>query len=279
MIKLRDFYLNTRRVLGSNPLPEEQLGLRGPDPEDPKDLIKVPQDGEAKPINLLDVYMPDYGFDIRNQGRTNRCTGFAGAALMEVMHAKLHALSGLEDEPAPSYSANQIYWHTRRDKSVDQGAFMRDLMRTLTNTGGAAHHVWPDHLSPLRYVGRENTAPKFKIDAYERVILGKPDTVTNLKQVLGAERLPVAIGAMMYDKVSNQAVHDGFFRMPRAGDRRVGGHAMLIVGWFRSDGRDYFILVNSWGTRVGSRGLFFMPVEAAHEGVIVDAWTVRKNTY
>lgn len=273
------FYLRVRRSLGVAPLPEEQLGLKGPDQEDPKDFIKVPQDGRAESINLLDLYMGDYGIEIRDQGRTNRCTGFTGAALIELMHGKLNVLSGFKNEPAPTYSANQIYWHARDYKKVDNGAFMRDLMRVLVNTGGTPHHIWPDHMSPLRYVGNEHSAPKFKIDAYERLVLGKSDTIENMKQVLSVEHLPVAIGVMMYDRVSREAVRDGYFRMPHQNDQQVGGHAMLVVGWFKQNGQDYFILINSWGTRSGKRGFFFLPAQAFLEGIVLDAWTVRKDTY
>lgn len=276
----RTFYLKTRELFGYDPLPEEQLGLVGADAYSVDDYIKTPKEGELNPINLVnEFFVGQDGMTIRDQGRTNRCTGFAGAALLEVMHAKLNKLSGNAASPVSCYSANQIYWFTRRDKRYDHGGFMRHLMRALACQGGCSAVVWADHLSPLNFVDDTALASKFKIDGYERIVLGRDSSVLDVKRVLSVEKLPIAIGAMLYDKSCRDALNTGIFELPKPGDRKIGGHAMLIVGWTDIGGRTYLILVNSWGRRVGKRGYFLIPIEALIEGTIMDAWSPVETTY
>ncbi len=38
----------------------------------------------------------------------------------------------------------------------------------------------------------------------------------------------------------------------------VGGHAVVIVGWGTLNGEDYWIIQNSWGTKSGRAGFFYI---------------------
>lgn len=279
---LRKPYLDVRSAFGMSPLPEEQLGLSGPDPYSPEDLLKSPEDGPAKPVNLAEIYFgPDFERKIiRDQGRTNRCTGFAGVTGEELMFAKLSALSGYDIETIPLFSANFVYWHTRHNKNMDNGAYLRDLMKTLHKKGAVEESLWRDEQSMFDFPNNVINANKFRIDGYERIRTGAPDSVENMKQVLSVEHLPVFVGMMLHKKSTNNARWDGVFEMPKPGDKRLGGHAMLVIGWmYDKNGRILFIAANSWGTRSGDRGVYYITSEAVRERIVLDAWTVTKSTY
>lgn len=280
----RSFYLKAREAAGADPLPEERLGVLGPDPVDAKDLIKNPADGEPKPTNLLSKYFDDgpYGdrFKITNQGRTNRCGGFTGRAGALLMTRKLEVLSGKKDPWDGDYSSNEIYWNARRDPTRDSGVFMRDLMKTLHKDGVCASDYWPDRDSLFRRPNEVKGASRFFIPGYERIFSRSPDAAAKFVQVLSVEELPIFIGASMFKNASNYAVkHNGFFPMPEDNDKGIGGHAMLVVGWFRRDGRKIFILVNSWGPGVGDGGIFYMPEEYLPAHLVQDAWTLPADTF
>jgi len=120
--RLRRGYLKIRKYAGMSPFPEEQLGLAGWDVEDKKDRTKVMPEGESWPINLRD----EYPVEIRNQGRTNRCGGFAGACFLEMLSTKLGILSDKHVAQRLQYSANDLYYFARRNKEKDGGVYMRD---------------------------------------------------------------------------------------------------------------------------------------------------------
>jgi len=277
--RLRRTYLDTREVFGMPPLPEEQLGLLGADPFSDKDKLKSPEDGEARPIDLGVTYLgPAYDTLVRDQRRTNRCTGFAGALGMTLMHAKLNNLVGDLSEPI-EYSANFAYWFARRNKQVDEGAFMRDLMHSLHTEGSVDGRLWPDIENPLFFNKNLLEQNRFRIDGYERIRTGHVDSVDNFNQVLSVERIPIFIGMLLHKRSTSNATRHGRFEMPGLNDTQIGGHAMLIVGWQRVNGRVWYTTVNSWGQQSGDGGIYYVPEEAVQDSLVSDAWTVTKTTY
>lgn len=62
--------------------------------------------------------------------------------------------------------------------------------------------------------------------------------------------------------------------MPSSAERVVGGHAVLAVGY--DDARGHYIVMNSWSTRWGDGGFFYMPAAYLESAQLArDFWTVR----
>jgi C1A family cysteine protease len=62
--------------------------------------------------------------------------------------------------------------------------------------------------------------------------------------------------------------------MPAAGERPVGGHAVLAVGY--DDKAQRFAVRNSWGSSWGQKGYFTIPYAyLTHPGLASDFWTIR----
>lgn len=61
--------------------------------------------------------------------------------------------------------------------------------------------------------------------------------------------------------------------MPKKGERMIGGHAVLAVGYNQREKR--FLVRNSWGTKWGMHGYFTMLFEYI-ETLASDFWTIRK---
>jgi len=272
-----------RKFLKLPPLPEEQMGIIGPDPEDSRDLIKSAPDGELKPIDLTQKYFKPKAFKIRDQARTNRCAGFAGGSGLHVVSAKLQSLAGRPDITLPDgFSANEVYWHARRNKEKDGGVFMRDLMVALKKHGSVDVRAWPDHHSLYSRPIAVETLGRFKIPGYASINMrNATEGFDTIKRVLSIEELPLFVGTKMFRNVSRNAGYSGFFTLPGSKDKTDGYHAMLCVGWFRreKDGGEYLILVNSWGPRYGAWGFVFIPKEYVLAGFMTNVWTLPDNTY
>ena len=263
--RFRKGWLEARNAIGLAPLPEEQLGLIGPDPSDARDRIKQPVDGRLLPVDLCDAF----SVGIRNQGRTNACGGFSGASGAEMLVEKALGVR-------TRLSALDLYYSARRQKNADTGVFMRDLMAALKSQGVAIERYWRDHQDPINPprdpMGYD--VSRFKVKSYERV-----QGVETMQRTLSMERLPVWVGVLMFERVMADAVRTGFFETPKPRDKEAGGHAMLAVGWNCIRGRVWFKLINSWGQDVGQNGIFWMPAEYLIEGICRDAWSVGKDYF
>ena len=63
--------------------------------------------------------------------------------------------------------------------------------------------------------------------------------------------------------------------MPTINDKILGGHAVVACGY--DDGRQAFLIRNSWGSDWGIKGYFYMPYNfIVNPRYCGDFWTVQK---
>jgi len=253
--------------MGLHPKPVEQLGLSGPDPYDARDRLKSVRGGNLKPINLTQ----HFPITIRDQGRTNRCGGFAGVVGLEILSRRLTG-------EYTQWSANELYWFARPANiraREDSGVYMRDLMKAMT-VGVIPLAMWKDHQSPLTRPTQSVTSDsriRFKTIGYERVQGSEA-----VRATLSEEYLPVWIGASLYERSVDNSTRTGHLLIPQDNDTYIGGHAMVIVGWFyKRDNSVWFIVANSWGPHSGQAGFFMMPAAYIDLGYCNDMWSVPKK--
>ena len=66
----------------------------------------------------------------------------------------------------------------------------------------------------------------------------------------------------------------GVVPMPASGEKALGGHAVLAVGY--DDGTQRFTVRNSWGAGWGKNGYCFLPYSyLTDSGLAADFWTIR----
>jgi C1A family cysteine protease len=106
--------------------------------------------------------------------------------------------------------------------------------------------------------------------SYQRVVRSLPQ----LRGCL-AEGFPFIFGFTVYESFESDAVAStGVAPMPGPGERVLGGHAVLAVGYDDADQR--FLVRNSWGTKWGNGGYFTMPYAYLTErNLSSDFWTLR----
>lgn len=256
---LRNLFTRTRALFGARPLPEEQLGAH-PDNPDPNDFIaSIPSGVSFSPSPGLS----QYSMKPMNQGRTNACTGFAGAGFIYNLQCRFnngdHARTW---RPAPMY----MYWRIRRRAGwpdEDRGGYGRDVMKVLHKEGVVPYDQHPTDTDwrrvPAAQVRTQNVF-RYHIKGYRSIPIGE-ETPAIMEYVLGVEKLPIYIGSRLYASIdSSRTRRTGEILMPdRDSERMIGGHAM-VVDDYDPDARMFFIL-NSWGDMVGDRGRYYMPYD------------------
>lgn len=220
--------------------------------------------------------------EVEDQGPMGSCTGQALAGLMEFLQLK----EIQKDTPDPEeiyadgtfadVSRLFIYYNARllRDSAhEDSGASMRDAIKGLAEWGACSEALWAYSRKNLFAKPNKKSyleAKQHLISSYFRLT-----HLNELKQCLALE-FPFVFGFAVYESFETiQVARTGIMPMPKIGERMLGGHAVMAVGY--DDTKKMVIVRNSWGKDWGDHGYFWMPydyIENAH--LALDFWTIRK---
>lgn len=236
----------------------------------------------SRPIALPDhVDLRAGGPQIFDQGQASSCTGNGVAALMEFVRGKQ------ADLPMVSLSRLMIYFNAREMEGAtdqDGGAQIRDAIKSVATQGVCMETEWPYDLSKLHdkppadcyYNGLNDKAVE-----YSRV----PQTMQDIKTCL-AEGYPVVFGATLYESFkSAQVMGDGVVPLPHSGEKVVGGHCMLMVGYYDTKPEwraatpvpsfPAVLVRNSWGAWGYEGCAWFQWDYLLDPALTADLWTVR----
>jgi C1A family cysteine protease len=103
------------------------------------------------------------------------------------------------------------------------------------------------------------------------------NNIDEIKRVL-VSGFPIVCGIAIYDSFeSSKSSRTGIVDLPKEGEKLLGGHAVVIVGYRESERR--FIIRNSWGIFWGDQGYFTLPYEyITSDKYCSDLWVVLKVT-
>ncbi len=207
---------------------------------------------------------------VEDQGNLGSCTANSLAGALEYLEIK-------DKVHYADLSRLFIYYNERViEHSVrsDSGAMLRDGIKTLTKQGVCTEKKWPYVISnfavkPNASCYRE--AADHQITSYHRIL-----TLDEMRACL-AEAFPFVFGFTVYESFETQQVtRTGIVDMPHPGERVVGGHAVVAVGF--DDAQERFIVRNSWGTKWGMDGYFTMPYAyVSDRNLSDDFWTIRRG--
>lgn len=207
---------------------------------------------------------------VEDQGRLGSCTGNAIAGAVEFLERR-------DRVPFVNVSRLFIYYNERVIEHTiesDSGAMIRDGIKTVVKRGVCSERKWPYRIArfavkPSADCYRE--ALQHQVTSYQRIL-----TVDEMRACL-AQGFPFVFGFTVYESFQSQQVaQTGDVAMPQPGERVVGGHAVLAVGY--DDAVRRFIVRNSWGARWGLRGYFTIPFDyLANRNLADDMWTIRRG--
>ncbi len=159
--------------------------------------------------------------------------------------------------------------HTEK---ADDGVYIRDAVKAVARHGDCPEDHWPyvekkfATKPPAKcYAG----ALKYKAVEYYRIHREIEDMLACL-----ASGYPFVFGFTAHEKFRDLVKKTGRLEMPAPGEKVIGKHAVLAVGYDDPNGR--LIVRNSWGPRFGLRGYFTMPYGyILKEDLTADFWTIR----
>jgi len=207
---------------------------------------------------------------VYDQGQLGSCTANAIAAAMQFDEMK----QKFQNLFVPSrlfiyYNERAIEGHV----NTDSGAQIRDGIKSVSKLGDCPETLWPYDITKFTQKPPKacyDQAKKYKAVSYQRLI-------QDLNQFKGclASGYPFVFGFTVYEGFESQQVaKSGHATMPLPGEKVIGGHAVVAVGY--DDSNQWFIVRNSWGPSWGMGGYFTMPYAYLDSNNLSsDFWTIR----
>lgn len=224
------------------------------DPDDPNDRIRGPRPGLTRVESVRFDHLSGAPLD---QLWASACVGFSCVELLQLFYAIMGMLIG---ELSPWHA----YWIARAIDGFqheDAGAFIRSCLRAMQHVGcspAAMYPFAPEDIDSGKINLRppdsaENSGIKFADFRTERIV-GGPEAALDSLQL----RRPFVLGTDVTDAFVNCRGEETI-PAPKAGDRRRGGHAFLVLGFDRFGSR--LLAKNSWGSEYGFGGYMWLDPE------------------
>jgi len=224
-------------------------GVLAPDPTDVRDyqLCDIQPEATELPeeFDLRDKMSP---IGYQNYGS---CTSWGTTSVKEYLDNKeYHKIINLSEK--------FVYHFTKVESGLwgIQGDYVRSALKAICKYGAPLIEDYPDTREKNweTYVKKEPSleiqkkAEKYKGKTYWSV--GK--TLESFKQAMYQQKAPIITGMMWHE--SYRAIQkDG--KLPIPGTKKIGGHCVSAIGWTKNK----LWFRNSWGTKFGNQGYFYIP--------------------
>jgi C1A family cysteine protease len=206
---------------------------------------------------------------VYDQGQLGSCTANAIAAAIEFDRKK----QSLQDfVPSRLF----VYYNERAMEGTinsDSGAQIRDGIKSVAQQGACAETEWPYDIAQFTVkpsAGCYSDALKDTAVLYKSLA----QTLNQFKGCL-ASGFPFVCGFSVYESFESQQVaQTGIAPLPKSGEKLLGGHAVMALGY--DDAQQRFIIRNSWGPAWGMQGYFTLPYAYLTESNLSNSfWTIE----
>ena len=262
--------LNWLKILFTKKQPKRIYGWKRDSVDIRDKVFKLSAPVEVPPkVDLSVIMAPAY-----DQKSVGSCTGNSIAGGIEYDQIKQNK----EYDFTPSRLF--IYFNERAMEGTvfeDCGAAIRDGIKAVNVFGVCKETFWP--YDETKWMVKPNDY------AYDEAILHKSidysrlnnTNINELKACL-ASGFPFIFGFQVYESFeSPETARNGILRMPQPGEGCCGGHAVAAFGY--DDAKQAFLIRNSWGTKWGIDGYFWMPYSYITDPKLAsDFWVIKSIT-
>ncbi len=215
---------------------------------------------------------------VYNQGKLGSCTANAGCTCRAML---------LQDNQI-QLSRMFLYYEERKlegKTNKDDGASLRDTCKSIYKKGVCEEKYMP--YNPENYKLPPSKLAKINAQQYRIIAYKSLSSLDEIKQNLAFRQQPVLLGMNVYESFESEAVtKTGIMPMPRKNEKKLGAHAVLIVGYkdigknHGMSGRNkhqqgYLLVRNSWGDKWGDKGYFYMPFDYVIPDYTFDYWIME----
>lgn len=241
-----------------------------PDRPDPRDqLWEAPQNLRGAALPRQVSLRGKFTFTPFDQGRLGSCGPQSAKGDIAFDYSAAGA-------PVVFSSALFTYYNARvlqGTVSSDSGVSNREMIKSLAQFGWCREELWPYDLARWRTkppAEAYDDAQHRLVDSYFRV----PQRPEEMKACLAGGD-PFIFGFTVFQSYESGHVEQtGNVPLPSRGERQLGGHDVLIIGYSEDDQVYYFL--NSYGTSWGQGGFGTIPFAYAHNPQLAsDFWTIR----
>ena len=249
-------------------------------------LTKVGVNKKTKLTIPASMDLRDWCSPIENQGSIGSCTAHAGVGMVEYFERRAFG-KHIDASRLFLYKTtrNLLHW------TGDTGAFLRSTMGAMALFGVPPEEYWKYNVADYEkeppafcYAFAQNyqAVKYYRLDTPG---LSRPTLLGNIKKNLVAG-LPSMFGFTVFSSYTQNVVKGGI-PFPTAGEKIVGGHAVVAVGFNDNmkiknayqgakETTGALLIRNSWGTSWGDSGYGWLPYEYVLQGLAVDWWSMLK---
>lgn len=247
--------------------------------------------GVADPAKLtLPASIDLRGFcsPVENQGSLGSCTANATVGLVEYFERRAHGRF-IDASRLFLYKVTRDLLHW----TGDTGAYLRSTMGALALFGVPPEEYWAYQIASFDIEPPAfcySFADNYRAISYYRLDpagTAPAALLTRIKTNL-AVGLPPVFGFTVYSSIA-QAGTTGRIPYPGAGEKVLGGHAMLAIGYddniritnatSGNTTTGALIVRNSWGPSWGDHGYGALPYEYVTSRLAVDFWSLVKQDW
>jgi C1A family cysteine protease len=220
---------------------------------------------------------------IEDQGDLGSCTANAGVGLIEYFERRAFG-KYLDASRLFLYKATR----TLAGDKGDTGAQLRDTMKALVLFGVPPEQYYPYDINQFdqepsafcyAFAQRYKAVQYYRLDPPGTPLFKRLNIIkTNL-----AANLPSMFGFTVYSSIYDATNKPGEIPYPVPGDKVVGGHAVVAIGYDDSMKigitKGALLIRNSWGETWGEKGYGWLPYKYIEDGLADDFWSLVKTEY
>lgn len=206
-----------------------------------------------------------------DQGRQNSCVAWAAGYALKSYQEKIE--ENWDFSAATLFSPAFIYNQTNGGQ--DRGSQIYDALDLIVNKGAATlqSHAYDDQ----DFTGQPSSAANAEAANYKAADYQRLTGLTQIKSAL-ANRQPVVLGIKVFENMYGLSGPNSVYNtITGNNDGPHGLHAVTAVGYDDNKFGGALKIINSWGTRWGDEGYFWITYSLFSD-VVIQAYVLEDGT-